>query len=219
MLSRISTGLNNHFTDIAKKVLAENSIEVELITEIPLLKITYQVLTLVDASSKLKKISSCQMSSCIRKMKNSKSGTIPVKFVEDVRNEMSPSPAVFNKSLSLGVFPENLKIACLCPIYKGEGTRSNLDNYRPISVLPALARIFEKLIHEQLYAFIAPHLHSFQSGFRQKHSASTFLLETTNNWFLNIHKGDYNSNVYFNGVKFIEARILPLSARAKQGPN
>ena len=46
----------------------------------------------------------------------------------------------------------------------------NLDNYRPILVLPVLARIFEALIHEQLYAFIEPHLHSFQSGSRQKHS-------------------------------------------------
>ena len=96
-------------------------------------------------------------------MKNSKSGTIPLKFVKDVRNEISPSLAVlFNNSLSLGIFPENLKIACLCPIYKGEGTRFNPDTYRPISVLPVLARIFEKLIHEQLYAFVESHLHSFQ---------------------------------------------------------
>ena len=99
---------------------------------------------------------------------------------------------------SLGIFPENLKIACLCPIYKGEGTRSNPDNYRPISVLPVLARIFEKLIHEQLYTFIEPHLHSFRSGFREKHSTSTFLLDTTNNWFLNIDKGEYNIAVFLD---------------------
>ena len=81
-------------------------------------------------------------------MKNSKSTTIPVKFVKDVRNEISPSLAVlFNNSLSFGIFPENLKIAYLCPIYKGDGTRSNPDNYRPISVLPVFARIFEKVIH------------------------------------------------------------------------
>ena len=104
----------------------------------------------------------------------------------------------FNNSLSLGIFLENLKIACLCPIYKGEGTRSNPDNYRPISVLPVLSRIFEKLIQEQLYAFIELHLHSFQSGFRQKHSTRIFLLETTNNWFLNIDKGEYNIAVFLD---------------------
>ena len=40
-----------------------------------------------------------------------------------------------------------------------------------------------------------PHLHSFQSGFRQKQSTSTFLLETTNDWFLNIDKDEYNITV------------------------
>ena len=111
---------------------------------------------------KFKKICSCKISSWIKKIKNSKSGTIPVKFVKVVRNEISSSAAVLsNKSLSLGIFPENLKISCLCPIYKGEGTRSNPDNYQPVSVLPVLARLSEKLIQEHFYAFIELHLHSF----------------------------------------------------------
>ena len=44
--------------------------------------------------------------------------------------------------------------------------------------------------------FNEPHLHSFQAGFRQKHSTSTFLLETTSNWFLNIDKGEYNISIF-----------------------
>ena len=119
-----------------------------------------------------------------KKMKNSKSRTILVKFVKDVGNEISPSLAVLlNNFLSLVIFLGNLKIACLCSIFKGEGTRSNPDSYRPISVLPVLTRKFKKLIDEQLCAFNEPNHHSFQSGFRQKHSTYTFLLETTNNWF------------------------------------
>ena len=91
-------------------------------------------------------------------MKNSKSGTIPVKFIKDVRNEISPSLAV-------------------------------------------LFNISEKLIHEQLYAFVEPHLHSLQSEFRQKHSTSTFLLETTNN----IDKGEYNITVFLDLRKAFDA--------------
>ena len=132
-------------------------------------------------------------------MINSKSGTILVKFIKDVRNEISPSLAVlFHNSLSLGIFPENLKIVCLCPIYKGEVTRPNPENYRPISVLPVLARIFEKLIHEQLYAFIEPHLHSFQSGFRENILQVHFYWKQTNNWFLNIDKCEYNIVVFLD---------------------
>ena len=115
-----------------------------------------------------------------------------------VRVLSSHLAVLFNNFLLLGIFSENLKIACLCPIYKGEGTRSYPDNYGPISVLPVLARISEKLIHEQSYAFIKPHLHSLQFVFRQKHSTSTFLLETTNDWFLNIDKGEYNIVVFLD---------------------
>ena len=83
----IATGLNNHFTDTAKKVLAENSTEMELVTEIPSVKDYVSSINLGGWIFKFKKISSCQISSCIKKTKNSKSGTITVKFVKDVRKE------------------------------------------------------------------------------------------------------------------------------------
>ena len=63
---------------------------------------------------------------------------------------------LFNKSLSLAIFPKNFDNCLFVPIYKGESTRSNPDNYRPVSVLPVLSRIFEKLIHKQLHAIIEP---------------------------------------------------------------
>ena len=52
--------------------------------------------------------------------------------------------SVFNKSMESGVFPDNLKIATICPIYKGEGSKSSPNNCRPILVLPIVARLFEK---------------------------------------------------------------------------
>ena len=131
-------------------------------------------------------------------MKNSKSGTIPVKFVKHVRNEISPPLAVlFNKCFSLSTFPENLKIVCLCTICKGEGTRSNPDNYRTILILPVVARIFEKLIHEDrpLSSLI---FKVFKLDLGKKNSTSTFLLETTDNWFLNTEKGEYNIAVFLD---------------------
>ena len=147
----IATGLINPFTDIMKKGLDKNSTEMELKTEIPSVKDDISGTNLGKRIFK-QKISPCEISSCIKKMKNIKFGTILMRFIKNVQNERSSSLAVlFIDSLSLGIFPKNLKIACLCPIYKGEGTRSNLDNYRPISVLP-----------------VEHHLHGFQSGFRQK---------------------------------------------------
>ena len=88
---------------------------------------------------------------CVSKMKNSKSGKIATKFVKDSIEITAPMLSIiFNKSISRGVFPKNLKISKVCPIYKEKGSKSDPDNYRPMIVLSVIARLFEKLVHEQL---------------------------------------------------------------------
>ena len=103
---------------------------------------------------------------------------------------------IFNKSISRGVFPKNLKIGKVCPIYKGKGSKSDPDNYRPITVLSVIARLFEKLVHEQLFLYFNDYLYKKQSGFRPKYSTQSMLLNTSSQWFLNIDKGDYNLVVF-----------------------
>ena len=83
-----------------------------------------------------------------------------------------------------GVFPDNLKIAAICPIYKGERSKSSPNNYRPVSVLPIVARLFEKIIHNQLYDYIR--IYKYQPGFRPKNSTETAVLIASNRWFLKI---------------------------------
>ena len=103
---------------------------------------------------------------------------------------------IFNKSISRGVFPKNLKIGEVCPIYKGKGSKSDPDNYRPITVLSVIARLFEKLVHEQLFLYFNDYLYKKQSGFRPKYSTQSMLLNTSSQWFLKIDKGDYNLVVF-----------------------
>ena len=86
----------------------------------------------------------------------------------------------------------------ICPIYKGKGSKSNPENYRPISVLSVVARLFEKLIHDQLLKHLDKYLYSHQSGFRPRHSTETSLLNTTNQLFLNIDRGQYNTAVFID---------------------
>ena len=105
---------------------------------------------------------------------------------------------IFNKSTKHGIFPKNLKIGKVCPIYKGKGSKSDPDNYRPISLLSVIARLFEKLIHEQLFPYFNDYLYKNQSGFRPKYSTQTALLNTTNQWFLNIDRNDYNLAVFLD---------------------
>ena len=60
---------------------------------------------------------------------------------------------IFNLSIATGVFPDSWKIARVAPIFKS-GQTDDQSNYRPISVLPVLSRIFEKLIFNQFYQYL-----------------------------------------------------------------
>ena len=75
---------------------------------------------------------------------------------------------IINKSFSLGIFPDVLKIARVVPIFKG-GFTSELINYRPISILPSLSKIFERLMYNRMLSYINKFniLSNDQFGFRK----------------------------------------------------
>ena len=106
---------------------------------------------------------------------------------------------IFNLSIATGCFPDSWKIARVAPIFKN-GQPDDRSNYRPISVLPVLAKVFEKLIHNQLYDYLDKndHLFSNQSGFRALHSVVTCLLNSTDDWYVNMDKGRYTANIFID---------------------
>ncbi len=107
--------------------------------------------------------------------------------------------AIFNLSLATGTFPDSWKIARVAPIFKS-GQQDDCSNYRPISVLPFLARLFEKLAYNQVYAYLINNklLFSNQSAFRLLHSVVTCLLASTNDWYVNMDNGKYIANVFID---------------------
>jgi hypothetical protein len=78
---------------------------------------------------------------------------IPAKVLRIAADIIAPSLTyIFNLSLSTGVFVENWKDAKVIPIYNyKEGNKRTLGNYRPISILPIISKVFEKEIFTQLY--------------------------------------------------------------------
>ena len=127
---------------------------------------------------------------------------IPNKLIKIAAEIISPSlTEIFARSISTGIFPSEWKTARVSPIFK-KGKKNDPNNYRPISVIPAVAKIFEKVIFEQLYNYfnINRLLTHCQSGFRSLHSTLTALLEATSNWSVNIDSG------LLNGVIFIDLK-------------
>ena len=84
--------------------------------------------------------------------------------------------------------------------------RNLFNNYRPVSILSVINKVFEKLLYEQLYdSFVSNNLLSDrQFGFRQFHSTASNLLDTTNVWFINMDCGKINIAVFLDLQKVFD---------------
>ena len=82
-----------------------------------------------------------------------------------------PLSNLINNSISSANVPNALKVAKVVPVFKN-GKINELGNYRPISILPAISKIYEKVIYKRLYNFLQLNdiFYSSQYGFRSKHS-------------------------------------------------
>ena len=76
------------------------------------------------------------------------------KIIKAIKNEISkPLTLIINQMLESGIFPDSLKIAKIIPLYK-KGNINSITNYRPISLLPTLSKVFERVIFNQLYLYL-----------------------------------------------------------------
>ena len=105
---------------------------------------------------------------------------------------------LINKSIDSSCFPSQLKIAKIFPIHKS-GRKSDPSNYRPISILPTISKLFEKHINTHLMGFFLNKynlIHENQSGFRPKHSCQTALIKLVDQWMTCIDKGNIMGTYY-----------------------
>ena len=97
---------------------------------------------------------------------------------------------IINQSLCTGIVPNSLKIAKVSPIYK-KGDRHLTDNYRPISLLPVISKVLEKVVFLQVYNYFVENklLYDSQYGFRKLHSTEFAGLEFTDKIITNLDEG------------------------------
>jgi hypothetical protein len=133
---------------------------------------------------KWKDVSASEICSIVKRLSNSKSHDVYglnhfiLKYVTDILAE--PLAVLYNRMFKEGIFPQCLKISRTIPLYK-KGDRLNVNNYRPISIVPVLSKIFESLMKSQLYYYLENNKlwSGDQFGFRSGRSTEAALLEIT----------------------------------------
>ena len=125
---------------------------------------------------------------------------LSVKLLKAIKYETSKAiTPIINQSLHTGIFPDKLKLAKVIPVFK-KGDRTKLDNYRPISILPEISKIFERTIFDQLYIHFTHNnlFYESQYGFRKKHSTELAVLELIDRITQSLDNGQTPVNIYLD---------------------
>ena len=117
-----------------------------------------------------------------------------------------PLSRIINIYLFRGEFPSSLKVGRLVPVFKN-GDKESINNYRPISILPALSKVFEKVIHKRLYNYLISEeiLTEDQFGFRSKRSTSQAITSHLQYLYDNIDKGDLVFSIFLDFRKAFDS--------------
>ena len=109
-----------------------------------------------NVTSVLENFSNCtpiEISTIIKDLKITREGknSIPIKLLKANRSVLSVVIShMINQAFLIGTFPKSLKIGTIVPIFKNKGDKNDISNYRPITKLSYLSKIFEKVIHSRL---------------------------------------------------------------------
>ena len=127
-----------------------------------------------------------------------------LKFVKNAISE--PLTIIINQMLRVGIFPDLLKISKVVPVYKKDDN-TNLSNYRPISLLPSMSKIFEKVILEQLFTYLEDNnlIHRHQYGFRKHHSTEYAALHIVDYLYYKLDLKKIPINLYLDLSKAFDS--------------
>ena len=174
--TKIAEGFNTYFCSIAEK-LQQNIYFTDNFAK--------YLNTPLNHNFLFKSVDSNEVIFIIDSLENNKAtgpNSIPTEILKIIKyNICYPLKEIINMSFATGVYPDKLKIAKVIPIFKNKGDQLQVSNYRPISLLSNINKIFEKLVYSRLYSFLNLHncIYELQFGFRAKHSTNHALLSLT----------------------------------------
>ncbi len=137
---------------------------------------------------------------------------ISMSTVKSIIHSISdPFTCICNKSFQTGIFPDEMKIAKIVPLFK-TGNRKEFSNYRPVSILPQFSKILEKLFYNRLVSFVKINevLYKSQYGFREKHSTGLALMELMEEITSNLDNGFMTTGVFIDLKKAFDTIDHPI---------
>ena len=171
--SEISEAFNIHFAEIGRnlsKEISENGID-------PLGFLSENI----SCKFQLTNTNEKEILNIVAELKDVTGGfdEIPMLIIKKtIKYIVIPLKHIYNSSFNSGIFPDKLKISKIIPIFK-HGEKSDINNYRPISILPCFSKIIEKLINIRLETYLEANniLNHSQHGFRRKRSTTSAIME------------------------------------------
>ena len=163
------------------------------------------LLTQSQCTCKFEKIHKDDILKIINKMDKSSSGydMFSNKIIKAIKNEISkPLTLIINQMLESAIFPDGLKLAKIIPLYQ-KGNINSITNYRLISLLPTLSKVFERVICNQLYMYLDHNnlLSEQQYGFRGNHSAELAAIKLADYIVHEIDRKLTHVNIYIDRSK------------------
>ena len=125
---------------------------------------------------------------------------IHIKVIKITATVLAPMISkLINLSFHRGIFPEKLKLAKVLPLHKG-GKSDEASNYRPISVLPVISKIYERAVYDRLDAFLSSNniLTEFQFGFRKNLSPRLAIVNLMNYVLQELSCGKFIISVFLD---------------------
>ena len=215
---QIANALNSHFVNVGPRLASR-------IDNKPGDDPLYHLDTCIEETIfQFKQVNENTVMKYIQNLKQGKSAgpdNIPTVILKDAADCIcKPLTMIFNSSFRLGTFPDRWKIARITPIYKS-GAKDDTNNYRPISILSVLSKLYEKIAHDQLIDFLQSNkkLTKNQFAFRKLHSTITSLIGVSDHWYSNIDNKKANFALFLDLKKAfdtVDHEIL-ISKLAKYG--
>ena len=182
----IAENFNNFFSEIGPKLASK--IPDSVISFEHFLQGDYQIL-------EEKPVTDNELNEAIKTLKSKKSSrydeisSYVIKHISPLI--FDPLKYIFNLSLEKGIFPDQLKIAKVTPLFK-KGDNASMDNYRPISVLPCFSKILERIIYNRFYTFFIENDILYEKKFFQKqHSTEHAIIHLVNDIFKSFDSNKY----------------------------